>query len=49
VAGEAINDNDTGKQKEQAEVRQMENKSDTPQQQAPIFASFAGMDLLPWV
>jgi hypothetical protein len=32
--------------KEQTEIKQMENKLNTPQQQAPIFASFAGMDLL---
>ena len=46
VAGEAINADDAVKQAEQAEVRQMENKSDTLQQPAPIFASFAGKDLL---
>ena len=32
--------------KEQTEIKQTENKLNTPQQQAPIFATFAGMDLL---
>ena len=49
MADKTINIRDTSNQtrlKEQTEIKQMENKSNTPHQHAPIFASFAGMDLL---
>ena len=45
MATERANAKDTPVQDVQTEVRQVE-KSNAPKQQAPIFASFAGMDLL---